>query len=356
MAKTRIAGSTTKQGPTHPFLRLRHSDLGLGTSFGLGYLGLGYFGLGYSGLPSDLGIWHLGIWYLGIWYLGIWYLGIWYLGIWYLGIWYLGIWYLGIWYLGIWYLGIWVFGYFELRASAICLWQNRAQSSSWRSGVISIRGLTVRAGDFLLKDVDLDVPTGDYAALMGKTGSGKTTLLEAVTGLKPILAGSIVIDGLDVTRLRPAERNIGYVPQDGALFAGMSVRDHLAFSLVIRRRKKVDVDSRVTQLAKMLEITHLLGRTTAGLSGGERQRVALGRALAFRPRTLCLDEPLSALDDTTRSQMYQLLDHVRHQTGVTTLHVTHSLKEARHLADVVFRIEHGGVSLIESNGAEGQRV
>ncbi len=203
-----------------------------------------------------------------------------------------------------------------------------------------------------MKNVDLDVPTGDYAALMGKTGSGKTTLLEAVTGLKPSLAGSIFIDGVEMTHLKPAERNIGYVPQDGALFAGMSVRDHLAFALVIRRQKKYDVQTRVDELAKMLEITHLLDRTTVGLSGGERQRVALGRALAFRPRTLCLDEPLSALDDITRSQMYALLQQVRHQTGVTTLHVTHSLDEAKHLADIVFRIEHGGVSLIEPNGKE----
>jgi ABC-type molybdate transport system ATPase subunit len=97
-------------------------------------------------------------------------------------------------------------------------------------------------------------------------------------------------------------------------------------------------------LADLLEISHLLDRTTLGLSGGECQRVALGRAIAFRPSTLCLDEPLSALDDVTRSQMYQLLALVRKQTKVTTLHVTHSLDEARHLADVVFRIEDGRVS------------
>lgn len=185
---------------------------------------------------------------------------------------------------------------------------------------------------------------------MGRTGSGKTTLLEAVTGLKPILRGTIEIDGIDVTRFKPAQRNIGYVPQDGALFAGMSVHDHLAFALVVRRRPRAEVNARVQELADLLEITDLLDRTTTGLSGGERQRVALGRALSFRPRTLCLDEPLSALDDITRRQMYELLAHVRQQTGVTTLHVTHSLEEAEHLADLIFRIEKGQVSPIENNG------
>ena len=111
------------------------------------------------------------------------------------------------------------------------------------------------------------------------------------------------------------------------------------------------MNARVQELAQLLEITDLLDRTTVGLSGGERQRVALGRALSFRPRTLCLDEPLSALDDATRMQMYELLGHVRQQTGVTTLHVTHSLEEAEHLADLIFRIEKGQVSPIESNGS-----
>ncbi len=212
--------------------------------------------------------------------------------------------------------------------------------------MISIRQLSVRAGDFQLRDVNLDVPSGDCAALMGKTGSGKTTLLEAITGLKPIAAGSIHAYGVDITRLKPAERNIGYVPQDGALFTAMSVRDQLAFSLVVRRRQRSEIAARVQELAQLLDIAHLLDRTCVGLSGGERQRVALGRALAFRPNTLCLDEPLSALDDATRNQMYKLLAQVRQQTQVTALHVTHSMDEAEHLANVIFRIEDGQVSRV----------
>jgi ABC-type sugar transport system ATPase subunit len=209
--------------------------------------------------------------------------------------------------------------------------------------VISVEGLSVRAGDFTLHDVSFSVAQGEYAVLMGKTGSGKTTLLEAVAGLKPITAGRVVLHDRDVTRRRPAERNLGYVPQDGALFTRMSVRDHLAFALVIRRWTSQEIATRVVELARILEIDHLLGRTPRGLSGGERQRVALGRALSFRPPILCLDEPLTALDDVTRKQMYVLLSQIRRDMGVTTLHVTHSLEEAGHLADVIYRIENGSV-------------
>ena len=201
----------------------------------------------------------------------------------------------------------------------------------------------MRAGAFELRGVSFEVPTGAYAVLMGKTGSGKTTILESITGLKPILAGRIVLGECDVTRLKPAERNIGYVPQDGALFPTMSVREHLEFALTIRRVPRPKVDATVRELAKMLEIEHLLARTTVGLSGGEKQRVALGRALAFHPTTLCLDEPLSALDDETREGMYRLLTLIRERSGVTALHVTHNLSEASRLADTILFVEDGAI-------------
>lgn len=207
--------------------------------------------------------------------------------------------------------------------------------------MILVERVSVQAGDFRLDDVNLAVPTGGYAALMGKTGSGKTTLLEAVAGLRPVLAGRIVLQGTDVTRRKPAERNLGYMPQDGALFTRMTIREHLGFALVIRRWTRAAMASRIRELAQLLEIEHLLDRTPTGLSGGERQRVALGRALSFHPQTLCLDEPLSALDDATRSRLCDLLRHVRRETGVTTLHVTHSPREARQLADRIYRIDAG---------------
>lgn len=209
--------------------------------------------------------------------------------------------------------------------------------------MILLKDICIQAGDFALKDVSFSVPAGAYAVLMGRTGSGKTTILESIIGLRRVTSGSIQIGEVDVTQLNPAMRGIGYVPQDGALFSKMSVRDHLAFALFIRKASRQQIADRVDELATLLGISHLLDRTPVGLSGGESQRVALGRALSFRPKVLCLDEPLSALDSETRHEMCELLNHMRQQTQVTTLHVTHNLDEASQLADCVLRIEDGKV-------------
>ena len=213
--------------------------------------------------------------------------------------------------------------------------------------MIHVDHLHVRAGSFELQDISFAVPAGRYAVLMGKTGTGKTTLLEAVAGLKSVLAGRILLDNVDVTRRRPGERNVGLVPQDGALFTTMTVREHLAFALIVRRWPQPAIQRRVAELAELLEIGPLLGRYPAGLSGGEKQRVALGRALAFRPTTLCLDEPLSALDEETRAQIVELLQNIRRETPVTTLHITHNRHEADQLADVMLELADGKCRMTE---------
>lgn len=203
--------------------------------------------------------------------------------------------------------------------------------------------LTVQAGAFQLSDVSFRIPTGSYCVLMGKTGSGKTTLLEAVCGLKRVVTGEIRLFGENVAHLKAAERGIGFVPQDGALFATMSVRDHLEFAMRVRHWPRRKVADRVSELASLLDVEELLTRKPLGLSGGESQRVALGRALSFHPRVLCLDEPLSALDDDTRIEMIELLKHVQKETGVTALHVTHNRLEAERLADERLQIVDGKV-------------
>ena len=209
--------------------------------------------------------------------------------------------------------------------------------------MIAVDHLTVRVGGFALEDVGFHIPTGQYAVLMGRTGAGKTTLLEALCGLKAVAKGTIRLNGRDVTRLKPAERGIGYVPQDRALFQTMTVREHLAFALMIRKADREVIQKRVGELSRLLAVEHLLDRRPHGLSGGEAQRVALGRALSVQPDILCLDEPLNALDDETRQEMYTLLGNVRHNAGVTILHVTHNLDEAEQLADRIFLLRNGKV-------------
>jgi len=209
--------------------------------------------------------------------------------------------------------------------------------------MVELDNVTIRSGPFTLQDISFDIQDGQYAVLMGKTGTGKTTLLEAICGLRKVSAGRILLHGTDVTRLHPADRGVGYVPQDLALFPTLTVREHLAFALQIRRIQSQIIASRVAEFGKLLGITHLLDRMPRGLSGGEAQRVALGRALSFHPQVLLLDEPLSALDEETRQEMHDLLKRVQRQTGVTTLHVTHSKAEARALAQQLLVLDGGRV-------------
>lgn len=211
--------------------------------------------------------------------------------------------------------------------------------------MIELRNLSIRSGDFSLNEINLLVPTGTYAVLMGRTGQGKTTILEAICGLRPVTGGKILLNERDVTRLKPAQREIGYVPQDLVLFPGLNVFQQIEFALDVRgvdrstRRKKVE------QLAELLGIGLLLNRQIDGLSGGEAQRVALGRALSFEPEVLLLDEPLSALDESTRQSMHQLLRDIQQQKGVTTIHVTHNPGEADALADTRLVLDNRGIQI-----------
>jgi ABC-type sugar transport system ATPase subunit len=202
--------------------------------------------------------------------------------------------------------------------------------------MIALEQISIQAGSFALNDISLSVPGGAYGVLMGPTGCGKTTLIEIICGLRKAAGGRVVINNVDVTRQAPGNRGVGYVPQDGALFPTLTVRQQLGFALRIRRRPRAEIEQRTSELAAHLGITHLLDRRPTGLSGGERQRVALGRALAARPAVLLLDEPLSALDETTRAGMRDLLKSVQREPGVCVLHVTHDRSEASELADVLF--------------------
>jgi ABC-type sugar transport system ATPase subunit len=217
--------------------------------------------------------------------------------------------------------------------------------------MISLENISIRQNAFSLSGISLEIPAGQYGVLMGPTGCGKTTLLESICGLRPISAGRIRLWDRDVTRLRPAARGVGYVPQDGSLFSLLTVRQHLAFAPAVRGWSPAAIDARVDELAGLLGLGRLLERRPKGLSGGEIQRVALGRALAMRPGVLLLDEPLSALDDDTRTEMHDLLSTLRGRAEVTVLHITHSRAEAERLGDRCFELRDGRVRQIDGQRA-----
>ena len=207
--------------------------------------------------------------------------------------------------------------------------------------MISLRHITIQAGSFHLRDLSMEIPTGSHTALMGRTGSGKTTLLEGICGLRSVRSGSIWVGDREVTNLLPGQRGIGLVPQDGALFDHLTVRQHLEFALEVRGWAPERRENRSQELAEWLGLNSLMDRLPAGMSGGERQRVALGRALAFHPPVLCLDEPLSALDDQTRGEIVAVLTEIRNRTGITILHITHNRSEAERLADRILHLRDG---------------
>ncbi len=199
--------------------------------------------------------------------------------------------------------------------------------------MIRVEDITFRVGEFVLDRASLEIARGEYFVLLGPPGSGKTLLLEALCGLRRVEAGRVWIDGRDVTRFEPRRRGIGYVPQDYALFPHRSVEGNIRFGLLSQRLPRSQIARRVGEVAERLGIERLLPRRTQGLSGGERQRVALARALVIRPGVLLLDEPVSALDESTRESVCAELRRLPRELGITILHVSHHLQEAFSVAD-----------------------
>ena len=206
--------------------------------------------------------------------------------------------------------------------------------------MIRLRDLVYVVEDFRLQ-VSLDVAAGEYFVLMGPTGAGKTALVECVAGLRRPTSGRIEIAGRDVTSAEPRRRSIGYVPQDYALFAHRTVRGNIGFGPEVRRWPREEAGRAVREAARLAGIESLLDRRIQGLSGGERQRVALARALAVRPEVLILDEPVSALDESTRQSICRDLQHLQRDLHLTTIHVSHNLEETLSVADRI-AVLHGG--------------
>jgi molybdopterin-binding protein len=209
--------------------------------------------------------------------------------------------------------------------------------------VVEIEDLGVDLGDFSLRGINLDIQRGEYFIILGPTGSGKTVLLESIAGIYPIKRGRIWIDREEVTKLSPERRGIGFVYQDYVLFPHLSVEKNISFGLRSMGRGGGEIEEKVSSIAEILGISHLLRRNPSTLSGGERQKVALGRALIIEPNLLLLDEPLSQVDPQNREDLQQEIRKVHERLRVTTIHVTHDFEEAISLGDRIAVLSEGRI-------------
>jgi sulfate transport system ATP-binding protein len=213
---------------------------------------------------------------------------------------------------------------------------------------ITIENIARRFGHYpALDGVSLDLPEGEFVALLGPSGSGKTTLLRIIAGLEYAEQGHIAFGGEDVTDMPVQDRGIGFVFQQYALFRHMTVAKNIAFGLDVlprsKRPSKADIAARIDELLELVQLPGLGGRYPSQLSGGQRQRVALARALARNPRILLLDEPFGALDAKVRRELRRALRQIHDRLGITSIFVTHDREEAFALADRVAILNLGKI-------------
>ncbi len=215
---------------------------------------------------------------------------------------------------------------------------------------LRLRGLTKKfAGFTAVQDLDLDVPTGSFFALLGPSGCGKTTTLRMVAGLESPTSGTITLGDRDITQTKPYQRPVNTVFQSYALFPHLDIFENVAFGL--RRRKSDDVDGQVKRMLDLVELESQARKKPTQLSGGQQQRVALARALINQPEVLLLDEPLGALDLKLRRSMQIELKRIQTEVGLTFIHVTHDQEEAMTMADTIAVMNAG---VIEQMGAPAE--
>ncbi len=208
--------------------------------------------------------------------------------------------------------------------------------------MLTLKKISKKLGDFNLTEIDLDIPEGTYYVLLGRSGSGKTQLLELIAGLNKPDSGEIWLDDENITHRKLQKRSIGLVFQDYAIFPNMTVFGNIAYSLHSYKADKNVVKEKVEKVARELNISHLLGRSTHHLSGGELQRVALARTLITSPRLLLLDEPMASIDASLKDDIKRLLRRLN-SSGLTIIHVTHDYREAVNLASTVGVIHNGKI-------------
>jgi putative spermidine/putrescine transport system ATP-binding protein len=211
--------------------------------------------------------------------------------------------------------------------------EGSAHAASANSITVDGLALTFANGHIGLQSTHLHVPGGQFCTLLGPSGSGKTTLLRAIAGLAKPTAGRIRIGSTDVTELDVQARNIGFVFQNYALFPHMNVGENIEYPLKLHKWSEADRSARVKEILELIELPHAGRRMVGELSGGQQQRVAIGRALAYRPALLLLDEPMGALDRRLRQQLGADLREIQQRAGITAMYVTHDQEEAFILSD-----------------------
>lgn len=218
---------------------------------------------------------------------------------------------------------------------------------------IQIKDVSKSFGTFeALKDINLDIQTGELVALLGPSGSGKTSLLRIIAGLEEADCGVVHFGDVDMTRIRTTERKVGFVFQHYALFKHMTVFDNVAYGLKVRPKKerpaKKEIQSKVNELLGLVKLEAFAERYPSQLSGGQRQRVALARALAVEPKVLLLDEPFGALDAKVRKELRRWLRRLHDEFHITSIFVTHDQEEALDVADRIVVMNDGKIEQIGS--------
>ncbi|MBQ3381256.1 MAG: ABC transporter ATP-binding protein [Oscillospiraceae bacterium] len=214
--------------------------------------------------------------------------------------------------------------------------------------MIKLNDIVVKFGDFTaLHNINVHVKEGEFFTFLGPSGCGKTTTLRTITGFIEPVSGSVVVKDRDITHVPIEDRNIGIVFQSYALFPTMTVYDNIAFGLKIKKMKKPEIDKKVREIARKVDLSdEQLMKAVSQLSGGQQQRVAIARALVTEPAIICMDEPLSNLDAKLRVQLRNELKQMQKEFGITTIYVTHDQEEALTLSDRIAVFNKGYIEQI----------
>ena len=214
--------------------------------------------------------------------------------------------------------------------------------------MIELKDIVVKFDDFeALHGINVEVREGEFFTFLGPSGCGKTTTLRTITGFIEPVQGTVNVDGKDITHVPIENRNIGIVFQSYALFPTMTVYDNIAFGLKVKKLKKQEIDQKVREIARKVDLSdEQLKKAVSQLSGGQQQRVAIARALVTGPSIICMDEPLSNLDAKLRVQLRNELKKMQRDFGITTIYVTHDQEEALTLSDRIAVFNKGSIEQI----------